>query len=174
MHYFLKNYRLSAKMHHFSIRLHVLGRTTQALLPNFTFMALYCRRLRHLSNATKVNLNILQLHCRHCGRIYCTSCLVRTVNSGPNNRPSKVCDVCHTLLVRDSAPYFSTVPPQADQCRVLLFSPIATILMSKRCMRWTITAMPNKSGMAFISRCVSENLFNIDAAILVCDALDVR
>ncbi len=39
MHYFLRNYRMSAKIHHFSIRLHVLGQTTQA------FMALHARRL---------------------------------------------------------------------------------------------------------------------------------
>ncbi|XP_021941502.1 rab GTPase-binding effector protein 1 [Zootermopsis nevadensis] len=50
-------------------------------------------------------------HCRHCGRIFCINCLSHTVHSGPNQRPSKVCDVCHTLLVRDTAPYFSTEPP---------------------------------------------------------------
>ncbi|XP_025411048.1 early endosome antigen 1-like isoform X2 [Sipha flava] len=50
-------------------------------------------------------------HCRHCGRIFCPSCLSRTVKSGPNMRDSHVCRVCHTLLVRDSAPYFSTEPP---------------------------------------------------------------
>ncbi|XP_069703128.1 rab GTPase-binding effector protein 1 isoform X2 [Periplaneta americana] len=50
-------------------------------------------------------------HCRHCGRIFCINCLSHTVHSGPNHRPSKVCDVCHTLLVRDTAPYFSTEPP---------------------------------------------------------------
>jgi len=50
-------------------------------------------------------------HCRHCGRIFCINCLSHTVHSGPNQRLSKVCDVCHTLLVRDTAPYFSTEPP---------------------------------------------------------------
>ncbi|CAG2068815.1 unnamed protein product, partial [Timema podura] len=50
-------------------------------------------------------------HCRHCGRIFCVSCLSHTVLSGPHQRPSRVCDVCHTLLVRDTAPYFSTEPP---------------------------------------------------------------
>lgn len=50
-------------------------------------------------------------HCLHCGRIFCPSCLTHTVSSGPNNRPSEVCDVCHTLLVKDTAPYFSTEPP---------------------------------------------------------------
>ncbi|VVC40386.1 FYVE zinc finger,Zinc finger, FYVE-related,Zinc finger, FYVE/PHD-type,Zinc finger, RING/FYVE/PHD- [Cinara cedri] len=50
-------------------------------------------------------------HCRHCGRIFCASCLSRAVKSGPNMRNSHVCRVCHTLLVRDSAPYFSTEPP---------------------------------------------------------------
>ncbi|XP_018578233.1 rab GTPase-binding effector protein 1, partial [Anoplophora glabripennis] len=50
-------------------------------------------------------------HCRHCGQIFCQPCLSRTVLSGPNSRPSKVCDVCHTLLVKSSAPYFSEAPP---------------------------------------------------------------
>lgn len=51
-------------------------------------------------------------HCRHCGTIFCGSCLSHSVRSGPNMRPSKVCDVCHTLLVKSSAPYFSEAPPQ--------------------------------------------------------------
>ncbi|XP_050513397.1 rab GTPase-binding effector protein 1 isoform X3 [Diabrotica virgifera virgifera] len=50
-------------------------------------------------------------HCRHCGQIFCQSCLARTVLSGPNSRPSKVCDVCHTLLDKSSAPYFSEAAP---------------------------------------------------------------
>ncbi|CAH1972701.1 unnamed protein product [Acanthoscelides obtectus] len=52
-----------------------------------------------------------KMHCRHCGQIFCVVCLTRTVMSGPNSRPSKVCDVCHTLLVKSSAPYFSEAPP---------------------------------------------------------------
>ena len=51
-------------------------------------------------------------HCRHCGRIFCSDCLSKTVQSGPHQRPAKVCDVCHTLLVQNSAPYFSTEAPQ--------------------------------------------------------------
>lgn len=50
-------------------------------------------------------------HCRHCGQIFCPNCVTRVVQSGPNMRPSKVCDVCHTLLVKSSAPYFSKEPP---------------------------------------------------------------
>lgn len=50
-------------------------------------------------------------HCKHCGQIFCPNCLSRTVPSGPHSRPSKVCDVCHTLLVKSSAPYFSKEPP---------------------------------------------------------------
>ncbi len=53
----------------------------------------------------------LQHHCRHCGKVFCADCLTKTVNSGPNLRPSKVCDVCHTILVQDATPYFSTEPP---------------------------------------------------------------
>jgi len=50
-------------------------------------------------------------HCRHCGRVFCAECLQKSVASGPNGRPARVCDVCHTLLVQNSAPYFSTEPP---------------------------------------------------------------
>ncbi len=53
-------------------------------------------------------------HCRHCGRIFCSDCLSKSVGSGPRRRPAKVCDVCHTLLVQNSAPYFSTEAPQAN------------------------------------------------------------
>ncbi|XP_012529895.1 rab GTPase-binding effector protein 1 isoform X1 [Monomorium pharaonis] len=52
-----------------------------------------------------------KIHCRHCGHIFCQSCLSHVVNSGPKQRPSRVCDVCHTLLVQDTAPYFSQEPP---------------------------------------------------------------
>ncbi|GFR74029.1 rab GTPase-binding effector protein 1-like [Elysia marginata] len=50
-------------------------------------------------------------HCRHCGKIFCAECTTKSVNSGPNFRPAKVCDVCHTILVKDATPYFSTEPP---------------------------------------------------------------
>ncbi|CAF0903521.1 unnamed protein product [Rotaria sordida] len=50
-------------------------------------------------------------HCRHCGKVLCKDCTNKTVYTGPNNRPSRVCDVCYTLLVKDSQPYFhSSVP----------------------------------------------------------------
>ncbi|XP_033220673.1 rab GTPase-binding effector protein 1 isoform X2 [Belonocnema kinseyi] len=52
-----------------------------------------------------------KIHCRHCGHIFCHSCLKQQVLSGPKRRPSRVCVVCHTLLVRDTAPYFSKEPP---------------------------------------------------------------
>ncbi|XP_044730505.1 rab GTPase-binding effector protein 1 [Chrysoperla carnea] len=52
-----------------------------------------------------------KIHCRHCGQIFCINCLSHTVLSGPNRRPSKVCGVCHTLLNRNTAPYFSTEAP---------------------------------------------------------------
>ncbi|XP_025201457.1 rab GTPase-binding effector protein 1 isoform X2 [Melanaphis sacchari] len=66
-----------------------------------------CRDCGAVFSDPKIQKN----HCRHCGRIFCPSCLSRTVKSGPNMRDSHVCRVCHTLLVRDSAPYFSTEPP---------------------------------------------------------------
>ncbi|KAG7166856.1 Rab GTPase-binding effector protein 1-like [Homarus americanus] len=52
-------------------------------------------------------------HCRHCGKIFCNECVNKTVPSGPLHRPSRVCDVCHTLLVQDATPYFSSEPPQS-------------------------------------------------------------
>ncbi len=39
MHYFLRTYKMNANIHHFSIKLHVLGRTTHAQLPGFPFIA---------------------------------------------------------------------------------------------------------------------------------------
>lgn len=48
----------------------------------------------------------IQHHCRHCGQIFCVDCLGKTVSSGPHRRPTRVCDVCHTILVRDATPYF--------------------------------------------------------------------
>lgn len=50
-------------------------------------------------------------HCRHCGKIFCSDCITKTVHSGPKGRPARVCDVCHTILVADATPYFSTEPP---------------------------------------------------------------
>lgn len=52
-------------------------------------------------------------HCRHCGSIYCEKCLTKTVTAGRSNKAARVCDVCHTLLVRNTAPYFSQAPPQS-------------------------------------------------------------
>ncbi len=43
MHFFFRNYKMIAKIH-FSIRLYVLGRTTQVQLPSSTFVALYSRK----------------------------------------------------------------------------------------------------------------------------------
>ncbi|PIC42167.1 hypothetical protein B9Z55_009331 [Caenorhabditis nigoni] len=47
-------------------------------------------------------------HCLHCGKIFCTNCLKDTVPSGPSHRPANVCSVCHTLLNRDTKPFFAT------------------------------------------------------------------
>ncbi|KAK3884811.1 hypothetical protein Pcinc_010939 [Petrolisthes cinctipes] len=52
-------------------------------------------------------------HCRHCGKIFCNECVNKSVPSGPHRRPSRVCDVCHTLLVQDATPYFSSEPPHS-------------------------------------------------------------
>lgn len=54
-----------------------------------------------------------KVHCSHCIQIFCETCLRHTVMSGPTPRPFRVCDVCHTLLDKDSAPYFSKEVPQS-------------------------------------------------------------
>ncbi len=42
--------------------------------------------------------------CQHCCKIFCAECCGKTVLSGPNQRVHKVCDSCHTLLDKTSAP----------------------------------------------------------------------
>ncbi|WKY01038.1 hypothetical protein Q1695_015215 [Nippostrongylus brasiliensis] len=48
--------------------------------------------------------------CLHCCKIFCSTCVQHTVPSGPNRRPANVCHVCHTLLNRDSKPFFAVDP----------------------------------------------------------------
>lgn len=52
-------------------------------------------------------------HCRHCGTIYCEKCLTKTVPSGPRQKLARVCDICHTLLTPNTAPYFSQQAPNS-------------------------------------------------------------
>uniref|UniRef100_A0A5K3FBT0 FYVE-type domain-containing protein n=1 Tax=Mesocestoides corti TaxID=53468 RepID=A0A5K3FBT0_MESCO len=50
-----------------------------------------------------------KLNCRHCGSIFCSQCCSKLIPpSGNRSKPAPVCDMCHTLLVKDAAPYFST------------------------------------------------------------------
>ncbi|XP_075167010.1 rab GTPase-binding effector protein rabaptin-5 [Haematobia irritans] len=64
-----------------------------------------------ISNCNACNVHftvtVRKVHCRHCGHIYCDKCLSKTVQSGPRKRPARVCDICHTLLTPNIAPYFS-------------------------------------------------------------------
>ncbi|KAH8413835.1 hypothetical protein KR222_009133 [Zaprionus bogoriensis] len=57
---------------------------------------------------------VRKIHCRHCGHIYCDKCLTKTVPSGPRKRVARVCDICHTLLTPNTAPYFSHEPQQSN------------------------------------------------------------
>lgn len=41
--------------------------------------------------------------CSHCCKIFCANCCSKTVNSGPNRTPYKVCNTCHILLDKDMA-----------------------------------------------------------------------
>ncbi len=44
----------------------------------------------------------------------CTVYRMLQVPGGPSGRQCRVCDVCHTLLVQNSAPYFSMEAPHTD------------------------------------------------------------
>ncbi len=46
--------------------------------------------------------------CNHCCKVFCSECCAKSVNSGPNMRPHKVCNTCHTLLDKDSTPSSNT------------------------------------------------------------------
>ncbi len=54
MLYFLRNYGMNAKIHHSSIRLHVLGRTMQAQLSSFTFMAWNWALFKHIQEGRRL------------------------------------------------------------------------------------------------------------------------
>lgn len=58
-------------------------------------------------------VTVRKQHCRHCGVIYCDKCLNKSVPSGPRQKPARVCELCHTLLAPNAAPYFSQEPPQS-------------------------------------------------------------
>ncbi|XP_045447926.1 rab GTPase-binding effector protein 1 [Melitaea cinxia] len=62
---------------------------------------------------TALPTNKKKIHCRHCGRIYCSACVAHSVPSGPRGLPARVCSVCRTLLQPHAAPYFSTRPPHS-------------------------------------------------------------
>nr|CAX69783.1 Rab GTPase-binding effector protein 1 [Schistosoma japonicum] len=52
--------------------------------------------------------NAKKINCRHCGKVHCSNCMKNSVPAGPFGHPAVVCDVCHTLLNKNIAPYFST------------------------------------------------------------------
>lgn len=63
-------------------------------------MVLELKKLSILSN---------QIHCNHCGKVFCGDCCNKIIMGGPyKTRKFKVCHVCHTLLDQTTAPYFST------------------------------------------------------------------
>ncbi|GAA56141.1 Rab GTPase-binding effector protein 1 [Clonorchis sinensis] len=55
-----------------------------------------------------------KINCPHCGKVHCQNCMKNTVSSGPSGRLARVCDVCHTLLNKHVAPYFSTGLPDPN------------------------------------------------------------
>uniref|UniRef100_A0A034VH24 Rab GTPase-binding effector protein 1 n=1 Tax=Bactrocera dorsalis TaxID=27457 RepID=A0A034VH24_BACDO len=64
--------------------------------------------------STYFTVTVRKIHCRHCGHIYCEKCLTKTVPSGPRKKIVRVCDICHTLLKPNTAPYFSQEPLSAN------------------------------------------------------------
>ncbi|XP_055846288.1 rab GTPase-binding effector protein 1 isoform X1 [Episyrphus balteatus] len=62
---------------------------------------------------TFFTVTVRKQHCRHCGVIYCDKCLNKSVPSGPRQKLARVCELCHTLLAPNAAPYFSQEPPQS-------------------------------------------------------------
>jgi RUN and FYVE domain-containing protein 1 len=46
--------------------------------------------------------------CQHCCKIFCSECCSKKVLAGPNLRPHKVCDSCHTLLDKDAPSHSSS------------------------------------------------------------------
>ena len=47
--------------------------------------------------------------CKHCCKIFCADCCAKSVLSGPNLRPHKVCESCHTLLDKDLKPASNSI-----------------------------------------------------------------
>ncbi|CAH8643372.1 unnamed protein product [Heterobilharzia americana] len=56
-----------------------------------------------------------KINCRHCGKVHCSSCMKNTMPAGPFGHAAVVCDVCHTLLNKNIAPYFSTTPSNSQR-----------------------------------------------------------
>jgi Rab GTPase-binding effector protein 1 len=58
---------------------------------------------------TEFSSKLPKMHCHHCGKVFCPSCLSQTIPSGPHRRPAKVCEVCYTLLNRSVNNYFKAI-----------------------------------------------------------------
>ena len=73
---------------------------------SFSFFSLgHCGKFRD-------NFNEYIIYFSFKGKVLCKDCTNKTVHTGPNNRPSRVCEVCYTLLVKNSQPYFLTGVPK--------------------------------------------------------------
>ncbi|CAH8868647.1 unnamed protein product [Trichobilharzia szidati] len=58
-----------------------------------------------------------KINCRHCGKVHCSACMKNTMPAGPFGHAAVVCDVCHTLLNKNIAPYFSSSTPSNNSHR---------------------------------------------------------
>ncbi|KAI6176692.1 CRE-RABN-5 protein [Aphelenchoides bicaudatus] len=67
----------------------------------------FAEDVKKCNNECNSDLKQQKTNCKHCGKIFCTSCLKQTVSGGPNSRQAHVCGVCYTLLSKNSAPFYS-------------------------------------------------------------------
>lgn len=91
--------------------------------------------------------------CKHCCKIFCADCCNKTVYSGPNMRPHKVCDMCHTLLDKD-------LPSNTSSWFFVIFSTIYKLYCYFMIiMRCRFIYLLSNFFFSFISLYVLWNLF---------------
>lgn len=47
-----------------------------------------------------------KVNCKHCGKVFCNKCTENVIHVGSNK--ANICQVCNTLLSKNSAPFFSS------------------------------------------------------------------
>ncbi|KAI1711767.1 rabaptin-like protein [Ditylenchus destructor] len=98
---------------HLQIQLEKIRQEEHEVRWQFDEDIVQCNRCQTTFDTKPKHAGRSKQHCLHCGKIFCQDCLTGEVISGPNRRPAKVCDVCHTLLNSDSIPFFSKAAGEA-------------------------------------------------------------